>query len=106
MHHVLVIEDVYLFGEYLRDIATLASAQSEEVAATQSEAISAAIRQIPSLSLSSGNLDGGNGPAAFTAIIAKNGAVPVLFVIGDHPVVATLPKGLVIFRKTVAPMLF
>ena len=49
MPHVLIIEDSYLFGEFVADAATLAGAGSIEVAESQAAAERAAARRAPDL---------------------------------------------------------
>lgn len=101
--HVLVIEDVYLVGQYLHDIALFAGAGSVTVAATQTGAIIAADAKRPSLILSDVDLDEGNGPAAVEEIIARHGALPVIFVTGDISRCSNYPWASATLVKPVSP---
>ena len=82
MPHVLIIEDMYLFQQYLTDIARLAGATSFAVASTQDEAIAAARSRMPSLILSDIKLAHGSGVTAIERIIADCGSIPVVYITG------------------------
>lgn len=101
--HVLVIEDSYLFAQYLSDIAMMAGAQSVAVVSNQRDAIAAARKHQPDLILSDVNLGNGNGPAAVNTIVANQGHMPVIFVTGHRLEHAACPKGSMILNKPVAP---
>ena len=82
MPHVLIIEDMYLFQQYLTDIATLAGATSFAVASTQDEAVIAARSRKPSLIMSDIKLSHGSGVTAIDAIVAEQGPIPVVYITG------------------------
>jgi CheY-like chemotaxis protein len=82
LRHVLIIEDMYLFQQYLTDIATLAGASSVAVAGTQQDAIDSARRHKPALILSDIKLPQGSGLSAIDTIIANHGNIPVIFITG------------------------
>ena len=84
MRHVLILEDMYLFQQYLRDIATLAGASSIALVETQPQAIAAASSHRPALIVSDMNLAEGSGAQAVCAILAAHGPIPILYVTG-HP---------------------
>lgn len=103
MSHVLVIEDSYLFAQYLSDIAMMAGAQSVAVVSNQHGAIAAARRHQPHLILSDVNLEDGNGPAAVNTIVANQGDMPVIFVTGHRLKHSDFPKDSMILNKPVSP---
>ena len=82
MRHVLIIEDKYLFQQYLSDIATLAGASSIALASTQQDAIDSARSKKPFLILSDIKLSQGSGIGAITTIAADHGAIPVIYITG------------------------
>ncbi|MEG3089038.1 response regulator [Sphingomonas sp. PB4P5] len=82
MRHVLIIEDMYLFQQYLKDIATLAGASSISVVSTQDDAVESARQQKPALILSDIKLPQGSGVSAIDTIMADHGDIPVIFITG------------------------
>lgn len=84
MRHVLIIEDMFLFQQYLKDIVTLAGATSVALASTQRDAIESARLRKPFLILSDIKLSQGSGVSAIDAIVADYGAIPVIYITG-HP---------------------
>ena len=84
MPHVLIIEDSYLFGEFVADAATLAGAGSIEVAESQGAAERAAARRTPDLIIADVRLRHGTGTAAVARIVAGGVAAPVLYLTA-HP---------------------
>jgi CheY-like chemotaxis protein len=103
MPHVLVIENAYLFAEYLKDIATLAGARSVAIATTQSAAIAAANERLPSLIMSDVHLDEGSGPAAVETIMANHGVMSVIFITGNSLEQSSCPRGSIVLNKPVTP---
>jgi CheY-like chemotaxis protein len=103
MPHVLVIENAYLFAEYLKDIVTMAGAGSVAIATTQSAAIAAANEQKPNLIMSDVHLDEGNGVAAVGDIILNHGEMPIIFITGTKLERASCPHGSIILQKPVTP---
>lgn len=84
MPHVLIIEDSYLFGQFVCDAAILAGARTVEVAETEAEAEQAATRRVPALIVADVRLRRGTGVAAVRRITGAGGPIPVLYVTG-HP---------------------
>ena len=84
MPHVLIIEDSYLFGEFVADAATLAGAGSIEVAESQAAAERAAARRAPDLIIADVCLRHGTGTAAVARIAADGVAASVLYLTA-HP---------------------
>ena len=82
MRHVLIIEDMYLFQQYLKDIVTLAGASSIALASTQEEAIRSAAAKKPFLILSDIKLSQGSGLLAIDTILADHGDIPVIYITG------------------------
>ncbi|MEN2787650.1 response regulator [Sphingomonas qilianensis] len=82
MPHVLIIEDMFLFRQYLSDIATLAGAGSVALASTQDDAVASARGKAPDLILSDLKLSQGSGLAAIDAILADHGEIPVIIITG------------------------
>ncbi len=82
MRHVLIIEDMFLFQQYLKDIATLAGASSISIVSTQNEAVESARQKRPSLILSDIKLPQGSGISAINLIVAAHGKIPVIFITG------------------------
>jgi CheY-like chemotaxis protein len=82
VRHVLIIEDLYLFQQYLKDIVTLAGASSISVVSTQDDAVESARQQKPALILSDIKLPQGSGVSAIDTIMADHGDIPVIFITG------------------------
>ena len=108
MRHVLIIEDMFLFQQYLKDIVTLAGASSIALASTQQEAIESARSRKPFLILSDINLSQGSGVSAIGAILADHGTIPVIYITGHpqlcvskHDVLLTKPVTADLLLKTV-----
>jgi DNA-binding response OmpR family regulator len=101
MPHILVIEDSYLFGQFVSDAAILAGAGSVEIAFGQSAAEAAATKKAPALIVADVNLDDGSGPDAVHHIASSHGAVPVIYVTGYPERLSGCPDGSVIVQKPV-----
>lgn len=82
MPHVLIIEDSYLFGQFVSDAAVLAGAGSVEVADTQAAAEAAAVRRIPNIIIADVKLHEGSGIEAVAHITAGEAGIPVLYLTG------------------------
>ena len=104
MPHVLVIENAYLFAQYLKDVVTLAGASSVSIATTQSAAIAAANEQKPDLIMSDVRLEEGDGLAAVNDIISNHGNMPIIFVNGNNLETSRFPHGSILLRKPVTPI--
>ena len=82
MCHVLVIEDEWLIGEHIEQIARDNGASSVDRAETEREAVDAALAHPPAVILSDVRLAEGTGPAAVWAIRERLGPCPVIFITG------------------------
>ena len=111
LRHVLIIEDMYLFQQYLTDIATLAGASSISAVGTQQDAIESARRHKPALILSDIKLPQGSGVSAIDTIVAAHGDIPVIFITGypercdffvDEGMLLTKPVSAEVLLKTVS----
>lgn len=80
MCHVLIIEDEPLIALLIRDVLEDEGATSFSFAATQDEAISAAVAEIPAFITSDVQLLAGTGPLAVEAIQRRLGPLPVMFI--------------------------
>ena len=79
MCHVLIIEDEPIIALMIEDVLAEEGATSFAFAATQHEAVAAAIEQPPALIISDVKLLEGTGPLAVAEIQARIGRVPVMF---------------------------
>jgi DNA-binding NtrC family response regulator len=102
MPHVLIIEDSYLFGQFVCDAAILAGARTVEVAETQAEAERAATRCAPTLIVADVELRHGTGVAAVGAITGAGGDIPVLYVTGHPEGCSDCPAGSAVIQKPVS----
>lgn len=100
--HVLVIEDSYLFGQFVSDAAVLAGAHSVEVVDTQAAAEAAAIRQAPSVIIADVKLRHGSGVAAVARITAGGPGIPVLYVTGYPEHLTGCPDDATVVEKPVS----
>lgn len=82
MCHVLIIEDEPLVAMYIQDILASEGATSFAIAASQSEAVAQAERELPNIITSDVKLLEGTGPAAVAEIEERFGPIPVLFITG------------------------
>jgi CheY-like chemotaxis protein len=80
--HVLIIEDEPLIAMLVRDLLEEEGATSFSFAATQDDAVAAAISEPPALITSDVKLVEGTGPLAIAAIHHHLGPVPVIFITG------------------------
>jgi DNA-binding response OmpR family regulator len=83
MPHVLVIEDSYLFGQLVADIARLAGARTVDIVETQQAAEESAAKQLPTIIIADVKLFQGSGPAAVRQLRRHVRHVPALFVTGN-----------------------
>lgn len=100
--HVLIIEDSYLFGQFVSDAAVLAGAHSVEVVDTQAAAEAAAIRHVPSVIIADVKLRHGSGVAAVARITAGGPGIPVLYVTGYPEHLTGCPDDATIVEKPVS----
>lgn len=82
MCHVLIIEDEALIAMDLQQLLEGEGATSFDFAATEEDAIAAAIRHRPDLITSDVKLSRGSGPSAIRAIHETLGVIPVIFITG------------------------
>lgn len=82
MSHILIIEDDPFVAILIEDILREQGVASVSIAASQTEAIDAALVRRPDLITSDVRLADGNGPLAVRAIHEKLGPIPVIFVTG------------------------
>lgn len=82
MCHVLVIEDEWLIGEHIEEIARGNGASSVDRAETERDAVNAALANPPALILSDVKLAEGTGPGAVWTIREQLGPCPVIFITG------------------------
>jgi len=80
--HVLIIEDEPLLAMDLEGLLTREGATSFSFAATQNEAVSAALARKPDFITSDVGLTEGTGPLAVSIILDELGPIPVIFVTG------------------------
>jgi CheY-like chemotaxis protein len=80
MCHVLIIEDEPFIAMTIQDVLEEEGATSFDVAATQADAIAAALDHRPDLITSDVKLLEGTGPAAVVEIHRQLGDVPVIFI--------------------------
>lgn len=101
MCHVLVIEDDWMIADYVSRLLESAGASSVSIAATETDAISAAHARPPALIISDVQLAEGTGPNAVQAIIADLGAIPVIYVTGTPEACQPNAPGTAVLGKPV-----
>lgn len=102
MPHVLIIEDSYLFGQFVSDAAVLAGAGSVEVAEGQVAAEAAAVRKAPAIIIADVKLDDGSGLSAVQRIASSSRSVPVLYVTGYPEQCSGCPAGATVVEKPIS----
>ncbi|GAA0661470.1 hypothetical protein GCM10009102_07810 [Sphingomonas insulae] len=102
MPHVLIIEDSYLFGQFVSDAAVLAGAASVEVVDTQAAAEAAASRRTPNIIIADVKLRHGSGVKAVEHIVAGERDIPVLYVTGYPEHLSGCPTDATIVEKPVS----
>lgn len=102
MPHVLIIEDSYLFGQFVSDAAVLAGAGSVEVAEGQAAAEAAAVRKAPAIIIADVKLDDGSGLNAVQRIVSASRSVPVLYVTGYPEQCSGCPAGAIVVEKPIS----
>lgn len=93
--HVLIIEDDFLTALFLGEILSGLGFDSCAFAATEAEAVAAAMQRCPDLITADVRLQDGNGISAVRAICAEN-AVPVVYVTASRGDVAHLPDAIIV----------
>ncbi|WP_137899010.1 response regulator [Sphingomonas sp. 2SG] len=101
MTHVLIIEDSYLFGQFVADAAVLAGAGSTEIVETQEAAEAAAQRCMPGMIIADVKLVHGSGVRAVERI-AKGRRIPILYVTGYPERCGECPPGSTVIEKPVS----
>ncbi|NJC32844.1 CheY-like chemotaxis protein [Sphingomonas jejuensis] len=103
MCHVLVIEDDWLVGEMIADVARDGGATSIERADTEAQAVACALARPPSVIMSDVRLAEGTGPAAVWQIRQLLGPRPVIFITGTPEECEPCDYAAAILSKPVAP---
>jgi len=101
MTHVLIIEDSYLFGQFVSDAALLAGAETTEVVETQAAAEDAARRRAPGMIIADVKLRQGSGVGAVEQIAAGR-HIPILYVTGYPERCGECPPGAIVIEKPVS----
>jgi DNA-binding NtrC family response regulator len=101
MTHVLIIEDSYLFGQFVSDAALLAGADTTEIVETQAAAEDAARRCMPGMIIADVKLVHGSGVSAVVHIATGKG-IPVLYVTGYPERCNACPPGATVIEKPVS----
>lgn len=83
MEHALIIEDDALTALQIEMLLEDRGFASIAIAATEQEAVKAALSRRPSIITSDVRLASGNGPSAVRDILAKIGPTPVIFITGS-----------------------
>ena len=83
MDHVLIIEDEPLIALSIQMTLEDEGVTSFDIAATEADAVMLASRHRPTFITSDVALLEGTGPSAVTAILARFGRIPVLFLTGN-----------------------
>ena len=102
MCHVLIIEDEAVVAMDLEQILELEGATSFAFAVSEEEAIAIAVAQPPDLITSDVKLVSGTGPSAVTAIHAKLGHIPVIFITGTPEACEHCAPGPVLTKPVIA----
>ncbi len=92
MDHALIIEDDALTALQIEMLLEERGFSSIDIAATEQDAVKAALSHRPSIITSDVRLAAGDGPHAVRDILAHIGPTPVIFITGS-PQECTLPDG-------------
>lgn len=104
MCHVLIIEDEYLFADFIAWMAETNGADTTNIANSEATAMASAMNQVPDLILSDVNLGkGGKGPDAVARIRDALGDIPVIFVTSTPEECSTCDYARAILDKPVQP---
>jgi two-component system, response regulator PdtaR len=95
---VLVVEDDALIGQYLAEMLGEMSYEVCAIAATEDDAVAAAVQHRPDLMIVDARLRNGSGVAAVERIL-RISPIPHVFACGDIVSVETLRPGAVAIRK-------
>lgn len=99
MCHVLIIEDEPLVALTIQGLLEEEGAASFDIAATQAEAVAAALAHRPNLITSDVRLVSGTGPEAVKQIHDRLGDVPVIFISATpEECIPCAPPGIVISK--------
>lgn len=102
MRRVLVIEDEPLIAAFIAGLAERAGAHKIDTAASEIQALAAALSAKPDLILADVNLrQGGSGPAAVAAIQCALGEIPVIYITASPE--ETCGRALAVLIKPVSP---
>lgn len=106
MCHVLIIEDEPFVAMTIQTMLEAEGATSFDFAATETEAIEAAIANPPRLITSDVRLSQGSGPVAVQQIHRQLGEIPVIFITGSpHECAPCGPPGVVLSKPFGQPAL-
>ena len=106
MCHVLIIEDEPFVAMTIQTMLEDEGATSFDFAATEAEAVEAAIANPPRLITSDVRLSEGTGPLAVQRIQQELGQIPVIFITGTpHECQPCDPPGLVLSKPFGHPAL-
>jgi DNA-binding response OmpR family regulator len=101
MDHALIIEDDALIALQIEMLLEERGFTSIDIAATEQDAVKAALCHRPTIITSDVRLASGNGPHAVQDILARIGPTPVIFITGSplecmpcDPPAVILPKPL------------
>ncbi len=104
MRHVLVIEDQWLFAQFVADVAMCAGASSVAIADTADAAVELAHQHTPAVILCDVDLRaGGRGPDAVGRIHREVGPAPAIFITGNPKDAGALRHAAAILAKPVSP---
>lgn len=95
---IVIVEDDALIAMFLEELLELEGHQVCATAASQDQAVAAALRYQPDLMIVDGSLGQDSGVAAMAQILA-HGPMPHLYVTGDVRHIAELAPGAVILGK-------
>jgi CheY-like chemotaxis protein len=102
MCRALVIEDDYFIATQIADLLAEIGI-FVALAATQTDAIAAALEQKPAFILSDVRLAEGTGPDAVQAIVSALGSIPVIFITGSPEDCDPRIDAVAIFTKPFIP---
>lgn len=103
MCHVLIIEDEPLTAMLIETLVGEIGATSCTIAATQEDAIAAAVAQPPDVITSDVRLIEGTGPLAVQAIAARIGSRPVIYITAEHQACEPRAEASIVLTKPVYP---
>jgi CheY-like chemotaxis protein len=97
----LIIEDEPLIAGFIQQLLEEEGATSFDIAATENEAVAAALARPPQLITSDVRLLDGAGPAAVENIVAELGCIPVIFITSAPEECGKCQAPAIVLRKPV-----